>query len=563
MTSVTVPPDLPADTGSLRPGLRRGLARYLFASRFYPLTLPARAPAELAAVPPDLWPGDAEWGARLVFGAFRVGGLELTGEGAPWDADGLAAPVLADLHSFEWLRDLRAMGGDAARRRARQLTEGWMARYDRWDPLIWRPDVLGRRLFAWLQSHDFFIASAADDFRDRLFRSLSRQVRHLGRDLPDTLAGPERLAALKGLVAGHLALDQAGRVAQALALVDRTAARQLLPDGGHAARNPAAALDALRHLVDLRALVHAARQAGHACPELPETVRLGIDRLGPAVRMLRHADGGFALFNGADEGRKPAIDAVLAQTAGGHRPLKSAHDFGFERVLARRTLAIMDTGGPPPAGLDRMAHAAPLAFELSVGRQRLIVNCGAATAADLEATAWPFVLRGTAAHSTVQVAETNALAVMADGGLDQRPVTVTASRIDGDGGTLIDASHDAYRPRLGFIHRRRLFVADAGDAVRGEDTLMGLGAPVAFVARFHLHPSVKVALLAGGTAVLLRPPVGPGWKLSGGGATLALEESVYLGDGETRRRTSQITLTATSDETGGTLTWALSREARV
>ena len=564
MTTVVAPPEVPSPFAAVRPDRREGLARALFASPLYRWTLRTRAPSELGTVPPDPWSGDPEWGARLVFGAFRVGGLELTGDGAPWAAEALPGPVLADLHSFEWLRDLRTLGGDAARRRARQLSDDWMARYDRWHPLIWRPDVLGRRLFAWLQSYDFFIASAADDFRDRLFRSLSRQVRHLGRDLPPSLAGPDRLAALKGLAAGQLALGLGTRrVDQTLTLVDRAVARQILPDGGHAARSPGAALAALRHLIDLRALVQAARQSDPIGPELPDTARRAIDRLGPAVRMLRHADGGFALFNGVDEGRKPAIDAVLAQTAGGHRPLKSARDFGFERVLARRTLVIMDTGGPPPAGLDRAAHAAPLAFEMSVGRQRLIVNCGAATAPELEDTAWPFVLRGTAAHSALQLAETNTLSVLADGGLEPQPVTVTAGRIDGDGGVLIDASHDAYRPRFGFIHRRRLFLADSGDDVRGEDTLMGLGRPLPFVVRFHLHPTVKVARIAGGEAALLRPTVGPGWRFRCQGCALAVEESVYLGDGAARRRSSQLTLTGRTGETGGSVKWALSREARV
>ena len=41
---------------------------------------------------------------------------------------------------------------------------------------------------------------------------------------------------------------------------------------------------------------------------------------------------------------------------------------------------VVDCGAPPGPGTDRLAHASTLSLELSVGRDRLIVNCGAAPA---------------------------------------------------------------------------------------------------------------------------------------------------------------------------------------
>ena len=57
-----------------------------------------------------------------------------------------------------------------------------------------------------------------------------------------------------------------------------------------------------------------------------------------------------------------------------------------------------------PRGADRFAHAGTLSFEMSVGRDRLIVNCGAAPAAEAD---WRDALRATAAHSTLVPADTN------------------------------------------------------------------------------------------------------------------------------------------------------------
>ena len=77
---------------------------------------------------------------------------------------------LAELHGFDWLRDLRAVGGDAARRRARDLVGDWIERQTSWQEIAWRPDVLATRLHAWLGQHDFFCASADDLYRRRYHR---------------------------------------------------------------------------------------------------------------------------------------------------------------------------------------------------------------------------------------------------------------------------------------------------------------------------------------------------------------------------------------------------------
>ena len=57
---------------------------------------------------------------------------------------------------------------------------------------------------------------------------------------------------------------------------------------------------------------------------------------------------------------------------------------------------------------------------MSIGRDRLIVNCGAAPAAEAD---WRDALRATAAHSTLVLAETNS-AELKEEGLGRRPERV-------------------------------------------------------------------------------------------------------------------------------------------
>jgi len=99
--------------------------------------------------------------------------------------------------------------------------------------------------------------------------------------------------------------------------------------------------------------------------------------------------------------------------------------------------------------------------------------------------------------------------------------------------------------------------------MRGEETLtcsIGLGRSHAATVRFHLHPRVPVSLVQDGTEALLRLPGGSGWRFSTTGATLSLENSIYLGEGVHPRKTKQIVLRTTMDTDTAQIKWALQRE---
>ncbi len=133
--------------------------------------------------------------------------------------------------------------------------------------------------------------------------------------------------------------------------------------------------------------------------------------MAPALRAMRHGDGGLALFNGSKEEQASLIELVLSQAGRTGRSPGSLTEGGFQRLQAGRTVLVVDCGRPPPPGVDRLAHAGTLSFELSVGRERVIVNCGAAPAAGPQ---WRDASRATAAHSTLTIADTNSSELKAD-----------------------------------------------------------------------------------------------------------------------------------------------------
>lgn len=525
----------------------QGLRALYHGSAIYHLVLGGRAPRELA-LKLDPWPGDPAQGETLLAGEFRFQSEAVRAPSPPWRA-GTSEEWRADLHSFHWLADLAALGSEAAWDAARQWTADWLQHFDIYDRVAWRADVTGDRLFAWLE---YFDRLATDDtLRQAMLKSLARQSRHLARMAHREAPGLPRLAALRGLVAALAAqvLDRA--LARALQHFAREIETQILPDGGHITRNPETQLSALRCLVDARAALAASHNEIHGA------IQQAIDRAAPMLRFFRHGDGRFALFNGSNEGDGAIIDRVLNRADAKGRAPSTAPHCGYERLRAGHSLVLFDCGKPPPAGLDADYHAGALAFEMSYGRERLIVNCGAYHGPSME---WRAAMRATAAHSTLIAADTSSAEFRADGSVANGPQEVTAMRAEDAGAQWVAASHDGFKKNLGLTHARQLFLAADGEDLRGEDRLTGR-AGQGFAIRFHLHPSVQASLTQDGNAVLLRLPGGIGWRLRMQGAVLSIGESIYVGAGGTKK-TRQVVLDGHVGSNGAIVKWALRREAK-
>ncbi|SDF53586.1 Uncharacterized conserved protein, heparinase superfamily [Limimonas halophila] len=520
-------------------------------SKLYHATLGRNPPDSLRLEPTDPWPGDAERGRRFLTDRIELANSALAAP-TPFWAPPEAEPVwLRELHAFTWVRDLRAFGSEQACRRARELLADWLARHPGpGEPATaWHPVPIGRRIAIWLGNQPFLLHGAGTAFMAAVLLSIGRQGRHLYRVLPGSLRGAELIAAIKGLIlAGACFPDGWVWLKRGLALLEEELDRQLHADGGHIARSPSEHLTVLGDLTDIRAVLTSA-QTG-----VPESLTTAIESMAPVLKMLRHGDGGLGCFNGGREERSAVVDVALQRAGVRARTQDAAPQSGFQRLNAQRTVLIADAGPPPPPGYDRHAHAAPLAFELSDGADRVIVNCGAYPGHP----AWQLPQRATAAHSTLTLAETNAAEILAPGGgLGRKPEHVTCRRETGEGMAWLAMSHDGYRPLFGAVHQRRLFLSPLGDDLRGEDTLTG-PADLPFTVRFHIHPAVRVGLAKDGETVQLVTSTGANWNLRASGAALALADSVYLG-GRGVQRTSQIVLSGTTRKGDTVVKWALKR----
>jgi uncharacterized heparinase superfamily protein len=503
--------------------------------------------------------------------AFLLGQYTLPGgqvkmtSGTPWQANPPNRQWAENLHGFSWLWHFNAKPGKDTSRHARWLIKTWLDEHKKCRGLAWRPQVLARRLISWYANWPLITEGADMIWRSTLLRSMARQAKHLHRTAKSTPDGLAKLEAALGLTLTGIAMpNQSKCYERGLSLLARELASQVTADGAHVSRSPETLLMLLCDLLMLREAMFA---GGH---QVPSRLQHTIDRMAPAVDFFRHGDGHLSLFNDGGIGEESAIEKALAgdetkPTALSHLPYS-----GFHRFKAKRTLVLVDTGTPPRGAHSLGAHAGCLSFEMSAGRHRLITNCGALT---VQGPNWHQAMRATAAHSTLGL-DTRSSAQFIDHGLAVKllgprlsngPSDVESARHEKDIGIWLDASHDGYLAPYGLLHARRLFLSADGNDLRGEDMLMAKEgrrtkeAPQKALVRFHLHPDVRASLARDGSNVLLLLPNRDGWQFKAKGGAISLEESVYIGDGETVRRSNQIVITAEKPTHETKVNWAFRR----
>ncbi len=526
------------------------------------MRLNGRHPLKLIAVPDDPVIGDVQRGRALLKG-------ELSFRGETHPVDTLAfkrgewgKPFAEYVHSFAWLRDLstvatRAQGAPVAEK----LMARWLDDYaEKVDALAWRTDLWGRRLLYWTAHAPLILSSTDLVYRSSVLNTLARGARHLDRGADKSAPGAQRIASWCGVVAAGLLIPGGDpRRSFGEAGLARALASGLSEDGGSVSRSPAMLLDTIMLLAMLRETYAARRE------DSPAFAQSALARAVPALLGTMHGDRMLSSWQGGGPATPDAIAAVIEASGIRTRPLRQARDWGYQRLAAGAAVLIVDAAPPPIAKLVEGGCASTLAFEFSDGDARLIVNCGGARAAvaQLPAT-FAEGLRTTAAHSTLVVGDSNSTAIHADGTLGRGVAEVELSRQESDVASRIEASHDGYVRRWGFVHRRQLMLTGDGKELRGEDALLPQGrrrkvGVVPFAVRFHLGEGVQASPTADGLAALLRLPGGALWQFRCRGGALTIEDSLWI-DGEGRPvATQQLVVGGEAPAGGANVSWALKR----
>ena len=522
-----------------------------------------RQPLRLAAVPRDHVQGERGRGDQILAGTLIRGADMLNLAEIDFREVGAAGPLAEELQAFSWLRDLAAT---ASRERGARVAEAvaarWLVAHGSKVDAAWAPALWGERLLFWTAYAPYLLSSDDAAYRAAMLNTMARGARHLAATADRADPGLPRITAWAGFTVGSLLLQgQLSRVARAEAGLTRALATGQTDDGGLLSRSPAEQALLVDRLGLLRAAYHAAKQA------LPEALEGAATAALAALHGVLMGDGGLGSWQGGNPGESPRLAALVEGCGMRARPLRQARGWGYQRLDALGTVLVMDAAPPPPARMARLGSASTLAFELSDGAQRLVVNCGGPgpvpTNIPIELAQ---ALRTSAAHSTLTLGDTNSTAILPGGSLGRGVEDVTVDRRDDDEFSRLEAAHDGYVRGFGLMHSRGVMLANDGKEVRGVDRLLPSGRKkirdaAAFSLRFHLGPGVEAVATADAMGAILRSPGAPPWNFRCRGARLEVEESVWV-DGQGRLAGGlQLAIVGEVSATGVDIGWQFRRSS--
>jgi uncharacterized heparinase superfamily protein len=521
----------------------------------------SRQPLKLAAVPRDHVPGDRPRGEALVAGRFQVGSEIVPLADLDFAALGGLGFVAEQIQGFSWLRDLAtAASREKGARLAEAIIGRWLLAHGTRADDAWAPHLWGERILYWTAYAPYILSSGDAGYRSALLNTLARGARHVEANADKAPSGLKRMTAWCGVIAAGL-LVQGGvsRVARGEAGLARSLTAAQFDDGGLVSRSPFEQVQLVDRLGLLRACYFAAKQT------IPDTIEAAAAAALAALHGVTMGDGALSSWQGCGPGEASRLTALIEGCGVRARPLRQPRGWGYQRLSALGTIVVLDAAPPPAQKIAAQGCASTLAFEMSDGGQRLVVNCGGPGPLPTELSDGLVAgLRSTAAHSTLALADTNSTNILADGSLGKGVEDVAIDRSEDNDASRLEASHDGYVRAFGMIHKRSLMLGNDGKELRGADQLQPKGRKkirdlASYAVRFHLAAGIEATATADGMGAILRSRGAPPWNFRCRGASLTIEESLWIDGRGQPQPTLQLVIVGEISGLGGEIGWQFRR----
>jgi uncharacterized heparinase superfamily protein len=439
------------------------------------------------------------------------------GRPVDWHPD---APLLwrFNLHYFNYLHCL-----DVDEQRT--LCREWMVENPVGKQPGWHPYPTSLRIINWCKA-----GFEAPD----LLRSLYQQAAYLYRHLETHLLGNHLLENARALVFAGSFFGEQGEapdwLQRGLDVYREQTPEQILEDGGHFERSPmyhAIMLEGYLDMLNLLPATHPDR------PWLEDAARRMVDFLAA----LTHPDGKITLFNDASFGIAPAVPALLGYARRvlnyEAQPKTCFSASGYFVHDSEELYCVVDAGPIGPDYIPGHAHADIFNYEVSLGKQRWIVDTGVY---QYESGSMRDYVRSTQAHNTVTIDGVDQAECWDAFRVARRfpPVDVVWEQQEAN--ASLQGRFEGYGTLIGdqLVHERRMDIDSNRRVINVSDRVTGRGTH-RVESRVQFHPDVEVSSFDA-TRLQLRCGERKA-TLSVEGGNIRIEQGWYCPEFGIRRRT--------------------------
>ncbi len=536
--------------------IKKILKRIFLKNSIYNFYLTKSTPVNILITPNDPWPGDPSIGKNISQGdfSFSTKNKELISQKLLWKINNNRDFWQEEIHSFSWLRHLKARSGPLARKHARILILNWLKKNSKWNETAWKLDILARRITSWTTNISFLLAEKDEEFASVLYLSLQKQIKHLSifatkrslqklnQNPEDSISSIKKFKILRGLVLSGVCFEGGElRYKKSMEFLKNAIVNDFNQDGVHVTRLPSTQLSILGDLVTIRDIIIAAKL------DVPDFLSKQITNSAHSLRFFRVLDGTLSVFSGSKSETKFVIDKILNAADGkarGKGPLTLSNS-GYIKLLVPDACIIIDSLSSD----NNIFSYTPHAIEIYIAKYRLLGSCGSSFS---KSPKWKKILKSTAAHSAVDIENTDAFS-----GEDNKQKTF-AKRYTKDGAEIAELTHYGYYKRFSSICSRKIECAKDGKNIAGLDSIESKKINK-FSIRFHFSPDIKISLSLDKQSVVLAIK-DQGWKfLFEGDAKLSLDPSIFIRDDGIVKNSFQIVLNGFTANPKTNILWGFKR----
>lgn len=299
-------------------------------------------------------------------------------DASSWNRGDFGKLWLYNLHYFDYLGQLVPPG--------KEWVERWIAENP---PMIgngWEPYPTSLRIVNWIKWH-----FQTHQLKESQLQSLNLQAQWLSDNVEYHILGNHLWANAKALVFAGLFFksEKANRwLRKGGEILRRELKIQILSDGGHFERSPMYHAIITEDVLDLINLFNIVNGCNNI-KDLDFDLRITAGRMIDWLQAMLHPDGKISFFNDSSLGISPCIKDLMVYArqlgieVGNYGTLESPTVFlrksGFVRFKHGPFVLIADVGTISPSYQPGHSHAEALSFELSVWKNRCLVNSGTST----------------------------------------------------------------------------------------------------------------------------------------------------------------------------------------
>ena len=434
-----------------------------------------------------------------------------------------------NLHGFLWLTQLDRKN---SKNLTKDIIKSWINNFFNYDPNTWEMETSAKRIIAWLSNTDVTLENSDSAYKEKFFSSLIKQSNFLSKNLNSLFYEPSKIICCAAIIlSGMMFKENDSNYKIGIKELEKVIKNYFDETGFPKSRNPEDVYICIKYLILIREWFKEGQKP------IPNFLNEIIHKCGNCYALLSCSNKQFPLFNGATEINHKDYDIFLKTLK--YKFVKKNHEIAdLIKIKKKKFEFFIDCGNPPPNNFAKYYQAGCLAFELISNKQKVICNLGYGKYLSPKFIS---ISRSTAAHSTLYINDTSSCIFQKNKSINkvygnslvQRHKIINKNYTEDKNFYSIDASHNGYEKKFGYIHTRLIKILKKEDKIFGQDKLKktkNYSNPLTYVVRFHIYPDTKIVKTKAGNSILISLSNGEGWLLQSKTNDFEIEKNIFLGN---------------------------------